>query len=87
MKDVLKPPGSLLVTDRSKAVFGVILTKCFWSRCFMSYFVFFCSLYICKRLWLIYLLLCVFCLEGFPLPLGAWDGQRHFIVALPGPSI
>ena len=25
-------------------------------------------------------------LEGFPLPLGAWDGLRYFIVALPEPS-
>ena len=24
-----------------------------------------------------------FCLERFPLPLGAWDGLRYFIVALP----
>ena len=29
----------------------------------------------------------VFCLERFPLPLGAWDGLRYFIVALPEPSI
>ena len=35
----------------------------------------------------VYLLLCVFCLEKFPLPLGAWDGLRYFIVALPEPSI
>ena len=28
-----------------------------------------------------------FCLEGFHLPLGAWDGLLYFIVALPGPSI
>ena len=33
------------------------------------------------------LLLCGFCLERFPLPLGAWDGLRYFIVALPEPSI
>ena len=33
-KDVLKPPSDLLAADHSKAV--VILTKCFWSRCFMS---------------------------------------------------
>ena len=26
--------------------------------------------------------LCGFCLERFPLPLGAWDGLRYFIVAL-----
>ena len=32
-------------------------------------------------------LLCGFCLERFPLPLGAWDGLRYFIVALPEPSI
>ena len=30
---------------------------------------------------------CGFCLERFPLPLGAWDGLRHFIVTLPEPSI
>ena len=29
----------------------------------------------------------VFGLERFPLPLGAWDGLRYFIVALPEPSI
>ena len=29
MEDVLKPHGSLLATDRSKAVIGVILTNCF----------------------------------------------------------
>ena len=28
-----------------------------------------------------------FCLERFPLPLGAWDGLLYFIVALPEPSI
>ena len=32
------------------------------------------------------LIMC-FCLERFPLPLGAWDGLRYFIVALPEPSI
>ena len=26
----------------------------------------------------VYLLLCGFCLERFPLPLGAWDGLRYF---------
>ena len=35
----------------------------------------------------VYLWLCGFCLERFPLPLGAWDGLRYFIVALPEPSI
>ena len=34
----------------------------------------------------VYLQLCGFCLERFPLPLGAWDGLRYFIVALPEPS-
>ena len=29
----------------------------------------------------------MFCLERFPFPLGAWDGLRYFIVALPEPSI
>ena len=33
----------------------------------------------------VYLQLCGFCLERFPLPLGAWDGLRYFIVALPEP--
>ena len=33
----LRIPGSLLATDRSKAVvFDVVPTKCFWSRCFVS---------------------------------------------------
>ena len=36
---------------------------------------------------IIYLKLRGFCLERFPLPLGAWDGLRYFIVALPEPSI
>ena len=35
----------------------------------------------------VYLLLCGFCLKRFPLPLGALDGLRYFIVALPEPSI
>ena len=35
----------------------------------------------------VYLQLCGFCLEKFPLPLGAWDGLRYFIVALPEPPI
>ena len=34
-----------------------------------------------------YLWLCGFCSERFPLPLGAWDGLRYFIVTLPEPSI
>ena len=36
---------------------------------------------------IVYLQLCGFCSEGFPLPLGAWDRMRCFIVALPGPSL
>ena len=35
----------------------------------------------------VYLYLCGFRLERFPLPLCAWDGLRYFIVALPEPSI
>ena len=35
----------------------------------------------------VYLSLCGFCLERFPLPQGAWDGPRYFIVALPEPFI
>ena len=37
----------------------------------------------------VYLYVCGFCSERFPLPLGAcnWDGLRYFIVALPEPSI
>ena len=35
----------------------------------------------------VYLYLCCFCLERFPLPLGAWDGLPYFIMALPELSI
>ena len=35
----------------------------------------------------VYLYLCGFCLERFPLPLGTLDGLRYFIVALPEPYI
>ena len=35
----------------------------------------------------VYLLLCGFCSERFPLPLGAWDGLRYFLVALPVHSL
>ena len=31
--------------------------------------------------------LCGFCKAGFPLPVGAWDWLRYFIVSLHGPSI
>ena len=36
---------------------------------------------------IVYLYLCGFCSERFPLPLGAWDGLRNFIVALSETSI
>ena len=36
---------------------------------------------------IVYLQSCGFCLERFSLLLGAWDGLRYFIAALPGPSI
>ena len=35
----------------------------------------------------VYQQLCGFCLERFPLPPGAWDGLRYFIVALSESSI
>ena len=35
----------------------------------------------------VYLLLCGFCSVWLPLPQGACDGLRYFIVALPEPSI
>ena len=35
----------------------------------------------------VYLQVCGFCLERFPLPLGVWDGLLYFIVAPPEPSI
>ena len=35
----------------------------------------------------VYLLLCGFYSERFPLPLGTWDGLSYCIVALPEPSI
>ena len=56
----------------------------------MSYFEFYTSIYIFSYLY-------VSCSgsitsvgeerERFPLPLGAWDGLRYFIAALPEPSI
>ena len=36
---------------------------------------------------IVYLLLCGFCSERFPLPLCGWDGLRYLIVAHPWPSI
>ena len=36
---------------------------------------------------IVYLYLSGFCSERFPLPLGALDGLRYFIMALPEPSI
>ena len=66
----------------------------------MSYFVFFCCLFICSGSWsitsfgeerayvsaVVYLYLFGFCSEWFPLPLGALDGLRYFIVTSPEPS-
>ena len=90
MEDVLKPPGSLLATDRAKAVvmvwfllnvFGVGVS----CRKLYSFVVY---LYVdgsgsitsvgeerANLSAVVYLLLCVFCLDRFPLPLGAWDGN------------
>ena len=50
----------------------------------MSYFVFYCYLYVscCGSITSVGEET-----ERFPLPLGAWDGLRNFIVALPEPSI
>ena len=66
----------------------------------MSYFVLYCELFIScsgpitsvgeERAYMsaiVYLQLCGFCSERFPLPLGAWDGLHYCIVALPEPSI
>ena len=67
----------------------------------MSLFVFFCCLFIvngCGSITsvgeeranlsaVVCLCLCGFCLERVRLPLGAWDGLRCFIVALPESSI
>ena len=36
---------------------------------------------------IVFLYLCGFCTEMYPLPLGAWEGLCYFIVALCGPSI
>ena len=36
---------------------------------------------------IVYLKLCGFCSERFPLPLDAWAGLRYLIATLPGPSI
>ena len=63
----------------------------------MSYFVFYCFSYLyvscngsitsvgVKRANLSAIMWFLF--ERYPLPLGAWDGLRYFIVALPVPSI
>ena len=62
----------------------------------MSYFVFFCWLFIQVLSGSItsvgeerelICLLSFTCSERFTLPLGAWDGLRYFIPALPDPSI
>ena len=67
----------------------------------MSYFVFFCWLFICKPLWInclswrresyfvCYRLLVImwFLFGEVFCPLGAWNGLRYFIVAPPEPFI
>ena len=63
--------------------------------CCGNFFLFLClhlaniQVSVCRTIGLlvVYLSLCGFCLERFPLPLGALDGLRYFIVALPEPSI
>ena len=41
----------------------------------------------CNLSAIVQLLICGFCSERFLLPLGAWDGLRYCVVALPVPSI
>ena len=66
----------------------------------MSYFVFFSYLHVncsgsitsvgegqANLSAIVYLYSCGFCSKRFPLPLGAWDGFRYLILALPEPSI
>ena len=87
-----------LRTYRSKAVVLVkFLLNVLWSRCFVSYlYSFVVYLYVngsgsitsvgeerANLSAVVYLLLCGFCLERFPLPLPAWDRLRYLIVALP----
>ena len=70
--------------------FGVLLTKCFWRRRFIANGSGSITSVGEERANLsavVYLELCGFCLERFPLPLGAWDGLCYFIVALPEPPI
>ena len=89
MEDVLKTPGSLLATDRSKAVVLVLfLLNVFGAgiscRILYSFVV---NLYVsgsgpitsvggegANLSAMIYLYLCGFCSERFPLRLSAWDG-------------
>ena len=44
--------------------------------CYLFIYLFICELYIHSE-----------CSEGFPLPLGAWDGLPYFIETLTGPSM
>ena len=58
----------------------------------MSYFAFYCRLFICKLPQLgkreqMFLLLLTCNYVVSPLPLGAWDRVRYFIMALQGLSI
>ena len=99
MEDVLKPTGSLLATDRSKAVVLMYLLNVFGvgvsCRNLYSFVVY---LYVSgsgsissvgkeranfSAVTVVYLLLFGFCLERLHIPLAAWEGLHYFIVALP----
>ena len=100
MEDILKPPGSLLAIDRSKEVVLVLfLLNVYGVSCRILYS-FVVYVYVsgsgsilsvgeerANLSAVVYLQLCGFCSERFPLPLGALDGLRYFIVALSEPSI
>ena len=98
MEDVLKPPGSFLATDRSKAVvlmlfllnvFGVgVSCRNLYSSVVYLYvngsgLITSVGEEIANLSASVYLLLCGFCFERFPLPLGAWDGLRYFYCGTP----
>ena len=64
--------------------------------CFVSFSCFIVMLAVANRsprfekrelIFLLLLTYVFFCNEGFPLPLGAWDGLCYFILTLPWPSI
>ena len=85
---ILKPPGSLLLATGD---FGVNFTDVFGVgvSCRSLYSIV-SYLYVhvsCSDFTSVWAERAHFCSERFPLPLGAWDGLRYFIVALPEPSI